>query len=127
MDWRILVNFIPRLWLGITGACANDIIPSINRSFVYKPKEERHVRILIYILISTHCEYLSNHLLALLKFLASMIYFDSDMSKSTNKVVYFDWKTVFYIYACGKCRTKNVPLNIVFLNCILHKIWIESL
>ena len=34
-----------------------------------------------------------------------MIYFDSDMSKSTNTVVYFDWKTVIYIYACGKCRT----------------------
>ena len=28
-----------------TGACANEIIPSINRSFVYKAKEERHVRI----------------------------------------------------------------------------------
>jgi Tol biopolymer transport system component len=27
-----------------------------------------------------------------------MIYFDSDMSKSTNTVVYFDWKTVIYIY-----------------------------
>jgi hypothetical protein len=38
--------------------------------------------------------------------LASMIYFDSDMSKSTNTVVYFDWKTVIYIYACGKCRTQ---------------------
>jgi hypothetical protein len=29
-----------------TGACANEIIPSINRSFVYKAKEGRHVRIL---------------------------------------------------------------------------------
>jgi hypothetical protein len=38
--------------------------------------------------------------------LASMIYFDSDMSKSTNTVVYFDWKMVIYIYACGKCRTQ---------------------
>jgi hypothetical protein len=37
---------------------------------------------------------------------SSMIYFDSDMSKSTNAVVYFDWKTVIYIYACGKCRTQ---------------------
>jgi hypothetical protein len=27
-------------------------------------------------------------------FIPSMIYFDSDMSKSTNTVVYFDWKTV---------------------------------
>jgi hypothetical protein len=27
-----------------------------------------------------------------------MIYFDSNMSKSTNTVVYFDWKTVIYIY-----------------------------
>ena len=35
-----------------------------------------------------------------------MIYFDSDMSKSTNTVVYFDWKTVIYIYACGKCHTQ---------------------
>ena len=33
------------------------------------------------------------------------IFFDSDMSKSTNTVVYFDWKTVIYFYACGKCRT----------------------
>jgi hypothetical protein len=35
-----------------------------------------------------------------------MIYFDSDMSKSTNMVVYFDWKTVINIYVCGKCCTK---------------------
>jgi hypothetical protein len=34
-----------------------------------------------------------------------MIYFDSDMSKSTNTVVYFHWKAVIYIYPCGKCRT----------------------
>jgi hypothetical protein len=38
--------------------------------------------------------------------LASMIYFDFDMSTSTNTVVYFDWKTVIYIYVCGKCRTQ---------------------
>ena len=38
--------------------------------------------------------------------LAFMIYLDSDMSKSTNIVVYFDWKTVIYIYVCGKCRTQ---------------------
>ena len=35
-----------------------------------------------------------------------MIYFDSDMSKSTKAVVYFDWKTVIYIYVVGKCRTQ---------------------
>ena len=28
------------------------------------------------------------------------------MSKGTNTVVCFDWKTVIYIYGCGKCRTK---------------------
>ena len=27
------------------------------------------------------------------------------MSRSTNTVVYFDWKTVIYSYVCGKCRT----------------------
>jgi hypothetical protein len=31
-----------------------------------------------------------------------MIYFDSDMSKSTNTVVCFDWKTVIYIYGIFK-------------------------
>ena len=30
--------------------------------------------------------------------------FDSDMSNSTNTEVYFDWKTVIYIYVCGRCR-----------------------
>jgi hypothetical protein len=35
-----------------------------------------------------------------------MIYFDSDMSKSTKRVVYFDWKTIIYIYVCGICRTQ---------------------
>jgi hypothetical protein len=34
--------------------------------------------------------------------LASMIYFDSDMTKSTNTVVCFDWKTVIYIYGIFK-------------------------
>jgi hypothetical protein len=34
-----------------------------------------------------------------------MIYVDSDMSRITNTVVYFDWKTVIYIYVCGKCHT----------------------
>jgi len=38
--------------------------------------------------------------------MASMIYFDSDMSKSTNTLVHFDWKTVIYIYACVKCCTQ---------------------
>ena len=38
--------------------------------------------------------------------LASRIYFHSDMSKSTNTVVYFNWKTVIYLHACGQCRTQ---------------------
>ena len=28
------------------------------------------------------------------------------MSKNTNMIVYFDWKTVIYIYVCGKCHTQ---------------------
>ena len=35
-----------------------------------------------------------------------MIYFDSDMSKSTYTIVYFDLKTVIYIYVFGKCHTQ---------------------
>ena len=41
----------------------------------------------------------------------SMNYFDSDMSKSTNTIVYFDWKTVIYIYACGIYRTQFMLPN----------------
>ena len=38
-----------------TGACANEIIPSIKRSFVYKAKEGRHFRITgISIYLSIH-------------------------------------------------------------------------
>ena len=41
-----------------------------------------------------------------------MNFFDSDMSKSTNTVVYFDWKMIIYIYACRKCRTQfMLPLE----------------
>ena len=42
---------------------------------------------------------------------ASMNYFNSDMFKSTNTVVYFDWKTVIYIYVCGQCRTQFMLPN----------------
>jgi hypothetical protein len=35
------------------------------------------------------------------------IILDSDMSKITNTVVYFDWKTVIYIYVC-----ENVAHNL---------------
>ena len=58
-----------------------------------------------------------------------MIYFDSNMSKSTNTVVYFDWKTVIYIYVCGKCRTqfilpmeKSVTFTSAFANEIIPSI-----
>jgi hypothetical protein len=40
-----------------------------------------------------------------------MIYFDSDMSKSINTVVYFDWKTIIYICDCGQCRTQFMLPN----------------
>ena len=40
--------------------------------------------------------YIRQPMLKLKHILASMIFFDSDMSKSTNTVVYFDWKTVIY-------------------------------
>jgi len=35
-----------------------------------------------------------------------MVYENKDIYKSTNTLVYFDWKTVIYIYVCGKCRTQ---------------------
>jgi len=36
-----------------------------------------------------------------------MIYFDSDMTKSISTVVYFDWKTVIYIYVCCQIRADD--------------------
>ena len=41
----------------------------------------------------------------------AMNYFDSDMSNSTNTVVYLDWKTVIYIYVCGQCPTQFMLSN----------------
>jgi hypothetical protein len=41
-----------------------------------------------------------------------MIYFDSDMSKSTNTVVYFDWKTLIYIYTHNLCNSNNTAPSI---------------
>jgi hypothetical protein len=38
----------------------------------------------------------------------AMIHFDSDMSKSTNTVVYFDWKTV--IVHSSKDATTVTPM-----------------
>ena len=54
-----------------------------------------------------------------------MIYFDSDMSKSTNTVVYFDWKTVIYTYACGKCRTQfmlSMETSVTFIGACANEI-----
>ena len=46
-----------------------------------------------------------------LKTHSGLEYFDSDMSNSTNTVLYFDWRTVIYIYICGQCRTQFMLPN----------------
>jgi hypothetical protein len=54
--------------------------------------------------------------------MVSMNYFDSDMSNSTNTLIYFDWKMVIYIYVCGQCHTqfilpnsnRRLPINMYF-------------
>ena len=51
-----------------------------------------------------------------------MNYLASDMSNSTNTVVYFDWKTAIYIYVCRRFRTqfmlpnssRRSPINMYF-------------
>ena len=37
-----------------------------------------------------------------------LVFYPEPESKSTNTVVYLDWKTVIYIYICGKCRTQFI-------------------
>jgi hypothetical protein len=64
-------------------------------------------------------------MLKLKNILASMIYFDSDMSKSTNTVVYFDWKTAIYIYACGNvahnlCNSNNTAPSIGIIRVTIY-------
>jgi len=49
-----------------------------------------------------------------------MNYSDSDMSKSTNTVVYFDWKAVIYIDVCGQCRTHFFSAK--FEQTIIHQL-----
>jgi hypothetical protein len=44
-----------------------------------------------------------------------MNYFHPDISKSINTVVYFDWKTVIFIYACRQCRIQCYQLTILHL------------
>ena len=44
------------------------------------------------------------------------------MSKSANTVVYFDWKTVIYIYACEKCRTQFMPPMVTFTGACANEI-----
>ena len=52
-----------------TGACANEIIPSINLSFFYKVKEGRHVRIYSNISLNIeHCHHIEDMI-----FMASMV------------------------------------------------------
>ena len=54
-----------------------------------------------------------------------MIDFDSDMTKSTHIVVYFDWKTVIYIYACGNCRTQfmlSIEKSVTFAGACANEI-----
>ena len=53
-----------------TGACANEIIPSINCSFVYKAKEGRHVRIVICVCL---CIVVSNTLCCVFLHLAYLL------------------------------------------------------
>jgi hypothetical protein len=49
----------------------------------------------------------------MLHILASIIYFDSDMSKSTNTVVYFDWKTVIFIDLLPGLRKQKVRIFLI--------------
>ena len=53
----------------------------------------------------------NNHVNLSKHILDSMNYFDSDMSNSTNTVVYLDWKTVNYTCVCGQCRTQFMLPN----------------
>jgi hypothetical protein len=49
--------------------------------------------------------------------------FDSDMSKSTNTLVYFDLKTVIYIYVCGiYIVTKNAIISLYHIFTVFQSV-----
>jgi hypothetical protein len=67
-----------------TGACANEIVPPINRSFVYEGKEGRHVRIVVDRLLhlyQLHVACQGNNLLVKRPLLIGMKYFHEIISK----------------------------------------------
>jgi hypothetical protein len=55
-----------------------------------------------------------------------MIYFDSDLSKSTNTVIYFDWKTVIYTYEWDYTIDKSLFLDTCRFLWIVHFFLISS-
>jgi hypothetical protein len=61
-------------------------------------------------------------------FIVGLNYFDSDMSKSTNTVVYFDWKTVVYIYPAMTAFTDQYSLPNIFLkHSGFHDLFLKSI
>jgi hypothetical protein len=44
------------------------------------------------------------------------------MSKSANTLAYFDWKTVIYIYVCGKCRMLPMERSVIFTGACANEI-----
>jgi hypothetical protein len=74
-----------------TGTCANEIIPSINRSLVYKAKEGLHVRI-----ININC----------LHILASMIYF-----LNSKQIIFYIMKNIIRGYKMKLTLLIQIPKN----------------
>ena len=84
-----------------TGVCVNEIIPSINRSFVYKAKEGRYVRIIYYSLLVVwplplpskkgNFRYILFSYISSLKIIGVMVH----ISKY-HKLCY-DWLNIYYI------------------------------
>ena len=107
-----------------TGACANEIIPSINLSFVYKAKEESHYKIknmLVYRKIFLKCNIGPNLLLTW--YIFYNFYTIKKASLSTYAYIYIHGKnqTIFHVLTFYGCILFVIPFVHVFILLIYKK------
>ena len=107
-----------------TGACANEIIPSINRSFVYKAKEESHYKIknmLVYRKIFLKCNIGPNLLLTW--YIFYNFYTIKKANLSTYAYIYIHGKnqTIFHVLTFYGCILFVIPFVHVFILLIYKK------
>ena len=107
-----------------TGACANEIIPSINHSFVYKAKEESHYKIknmLVYRKIFLKCNIGPNLLLTWYIFYNFYTIKKASLSTYAYICIHGKNQTIFHVLTFYGCILFVIPFVHVFILLIYKK------